>query len=327
MYRMGIIGTGIIGGVHIDAVNNLKNMKVSAVADINAESAKKASEMADCPYFTDYKKIDEPLDAVIINLPHYLHCEAACYFLEKGINVLVEKPMAVTYSECLSMMNSAEKTGAKLAVAHVQRFFEGNETVKRFYEEKTFGELAMTNERRNINYFVESRPKWFLKKELSGGGIFMNYGAHGLDRLMYIMGANVTEVHSNCRPLLQDYDVEGHAQVFLRFDNGVSSVMTFCGYPGFNENETTFYFTKGTVRFTFPDRIEIAVNGKFEPYEIKPDGSAFEKQLMEFSKLMDGVGSNIPSAEYGANIIKVIEQVYFPKKEISDTFKHLMTVQ
>ena len=310
MYKVGIIGTGIIGEVHMKAIANIEDLCIAAVVDVNEDKAVKVAEEYNCPYFLDYKKIDTPLDAVIINLPHFLHAEVACWFLERGVHAFVEKPMATSYAECLAMIEAAEKGGAKLAVGHVQRYFKGNEVVKKFYEEKTFGELAMTNERRNIFYFDDSRPRWFLSKKLSGGGIFMNYGAHGLDRLLYITGANVTEVNSNCTHLLPDFDVEGHAQVFLKFDSGVSSVMTFCGYRGFSEEETTFYFTEGAVRFIFPNKIEIATNGQFEPYELENDGNPFERQLREFVKYLDGKESTIPTGEYGANIIRLIQKAY-----------------
>jgi len=312
MYRIGLIGAGIIVVDHINAIEKTDVCQVVAVADINEEKAKSAAQRCGCAYFTDYKAIDVEMDAVIISLPHFLHCEATCYFLEKGIHVLLEKPMANTSEECERMIAAAKANNAKLAIGHVQRFVPANQALKKIYDEKTYGPLLMTSERRNIFYFADSRPRWFLFKAQAGGGIAMNYGAHAMDKLFSLMGEDVVDVHGNVGNQLNDYDIEGHAQFFVKFANGVSSTVTFSGCHSFASNETTYYFTDAAVRVD-GGKILVAKDGNFEELEIEPGIGSFEQQLIEFVKLMEGKESMSPTGEYGAKIIRVIEQVYQEK--------------
>lgn len=311
MYKIGVIGTGIIGHTHLRTLAQSDECETAAVVDINAEKAEEAAREYGVPFYTDYRDIKESLDAVIINLPHFLHCEVSCYFLERGIHVLCEKPMATSVSECVKMKGTADKNGAKLAIGHVQRFFGANEVLRNMYKEEKFGKLAMINERRNTNYFSESRPRWFLDKKLAGGGIMMNYGAHGLDKLFSLMGdCKIASFCANCGNLLDGYDVEGHAQVFIKFENGVSSVMTYSAYSDFEINETVYHFRDGAVKIYNSNYIEIAVNGKFEPYEFKEEMPPFEKQLHQFIRYIKGRESTIPTPEFATRIIETIKKVY-----------------
>ncbi len=308
MYNLGIIGTGIIVGPHINALKKTSLFKVAAVCDIDEEKAKEAAEKCDCPYYTDYKQIDAPLDAVLLNLPHFLHCEVTCYFLEKGIHVLVEKPMANTVEECDKMIAAANKSGARLAVGHIQRFSGPLMTIKKIYEEGTFGKLAMTIDHNNTFYFPETRPRWFLSKEKSGGGISRNYGAHSLDKLFYIIGDEIDEFYPILGNIHNDFDVDGHAQFLLRFKNGISSSINFCGYHGFYTNHTIFHFTEATFKATGSKKLEIAKDGKFEEYPFPNDQTPFERQFIEFAKYIEGKDANIATGEYSKKIIELLER-------------------
>ena len=115
MIKIAVIGTGIIGTDHIKAIQSCDLCQLCAVCDVNEKLAMDISKEYNVPYFTDYKKIPEEIevDAVILNLPHYLHCESTVFFLNKGINVLVEKPMAMTTEECDKMIEAAAKNGKK----------------------------------------------------------------------------------------------------------------------------------------------------------------------------------------------------------------------
>lgn len=131
------------------------------------------------PYFTDYRDIvkETEAEAVILNLPHFLQCEVTEFFLDSGLHVLVEKPMANTVAECDRMIAAAKRSGKKLALGHLQRFVASNRRVKEIYESGELGKFCMFHEFRSTDYFVPTRPRWFLDKKLAGGGIVMNYGA------------------------------------------------------------------------------------------------------------------------------------------------------
>lgn len=314
MYKVGMIGTGIIAGCHISAIGNLDDFTLTAIAEINEEKAKEVSEKCGVPYYLDYKEMceKEDIDMVIINLPHFLHCEASCFCLEKGIHVLCEKPMANTAEECDKMMAAAERGNAKLGIGHIQRFGKANIVIKEFVENGKLGKLCQVNEVRNEPYFLPRRPRWFLQKKLSGGGIVMNFGAHALDKISYIVGNDFADINAICGNFLTEDDVEGHAQIFLSA-NGIPCSITFNGYDTYNSNDTTFIFTNGALRVNGIANLEICdePGGKFRPYEFdKQYPEPFTYQLSEFGKMIRGEESLTPDGEYGKKVVAAIEEIY-----------------
>ncbi len=313
MVKIAIVGTGIIASSHIAAINKLDGCELVALCDINEDRVKDIADKNGVPYFLDYKEIPSKTecDAVILNLPHALHAPASIFFLENGIHVLVEKPMANTVDECDAMIAAAEKSGKKLAVAHVQRFFKANRIIKDIVDSGRLGRLCMYDEQRSINYFLPSRPAWFTSKKMAGGGIVMNYGAHAFDKIFYITGARPVSIHANCANFINDRDVEGHAQIFAKFDNGCSASVTFSGYSDV-VYEAYYYFTKGALKLTSTHKLEIKYEGRadWETVEDANDGEAFVREIEEFCKYIKGEPSEIPDGSYGKDIIELIEKAY-----------------
>ena len=313
MIKIAIVGTGIIAGAHITAIKQLDNCELVALCDLNEERVSKLAEENNVPYFLDYKEIPEKVDcdAVILNLPHGLHAPVSVFFLEKGIHVLVEKPMANTESECDEMIKASEKSGAKLAVAHVQRYFLANMKIKEIVDSGELGTLCMYDEQRSINYFLPDRPAWFTNKKMAGGGIVMNYGAHAFDKIFYITGAKPTFVNSSYANCINDRDVEGHAQIFAKFDNGVSATITLSGYSTV-VYEAYYYFTKGALKLTATSKLEMKREGEKEWTHVPDtnDNFAFNREITEFLKYINGEPSNIPDGNYGRDIVRAIDALY-----------------
>ena len=251
MLKFGIVGAGRIATDHANALLLHTGCELAAVADTNLERAEALAKDSGAKVYSDYKLMcgEEDLDAVIINLPHYLHCEAAVFFLEHKVSVLVEKPMAMNVDECNRMIAASKESNAKLAVGHLQRFFPCYDVIKEIIASGKYGKLCMFTEVRNIDYFT-GRPEWFLDKKRSGGGITMNFGAHTLDKLLYVTGLHVNEVFANATNLLDCHSVEACSQILLRMENGVSAQLTYCGCHVPAAYETVFYFTNGVAKIS-----------------------------------------------------------------------------
>jgi len=313
MLKIAIVGTGIIAKNHTAAIKELENVTLSAVCDINEEKAKAYSEEWGVPYVLDYKELPEKADfnAVILNLPHGLHCEVAEFFLNAGKHVLVEKPMANTVEECERMIACAKKNNKKLAIAHIQRFYNHMQKIKEIYESGELGKLCMYTENRCEDYFYDKRPKWFLSKKLAGGGIAMNFAAHSFDKLLSIMdGAKITSVNASCGNYKNDYDVEGHAQILAKFDNGVSASITLTGYTALG-SESNFYFTKGALKITGKSLTINRLDGNgYVPVELPSAPNAFTQEIDAFYRYVNDEDSNIPDGEYSKQIIAAIKAAY-----------------
>ena len=238
-------------------------------------------------------------------LPHHLHCEASVYFLERGVHVLCEKPMANTLEECDKMIAAAKRSGKHLAIGHVQKYFSAVKAVREAIEGETFGRLTMITETRCKDY-LKNRAPWFFKKRTAGGGIAMNLGAHSLDRILYTTGLSIEEVRAiTSNPLTED-DVELNAQLLLKLSGGVSATVNLCGtHVPREEHITTYYFTNGVLKIENGE-LFVFENGAF----VKKGGDRelFDRQLEEFLKLLRGEESKVCSSEYGREIIRVIKE-------------------
>ena len=309
--NIAVVGTGIIGASHLVAIDQSKYFTLCAVCDINMDSAETYARKYGVPYFSDYKDIPAKTnaEAVILNLPHWLHCEATVFFLEHGIHVLVEKPMANTKAECDKMIAAAVKSGKKLAVGHLQRFFQANRYVKKLVQEKSLGELCMITEFRTIDYFSPNRPKWFLDKTLSGGGIVMNYGAHALDKVFYITESRPVSVHALFGNIANDASIEGHAQILIKLANNIPVSITFSGYSN-TGYETVYYFTKGALKVINGKTLYRKVGESWEEILFQKVDNQLLLQLDAFYQLIMGEFSEAPSCEYCADIIATIEEIY-----------------
>lgn len=307
MVRIGIVGAGGIARSHADAIESNPDCRIACVADINGERATELAAAHGARAFTDYKDFDcNEIDAVILNLPHFLHCEVSVYFLERNVHVLCEKPMANTVEECDRMIEVAKKSTAKLAIGHVQKYFSAAQDVRAMIEGKALGRLTMITESRCKDY-LRNRPKWFLDKRTAGGGIAMNLGAHSLDRILYTTGLSIEGVQAiTSNPLTED-NVELNAQMLLRLSGGVSATVNLCGtHVPKEEHTTVYYFTDGILKiqnkelFVFENRDFVSKGGKAEH---------FDRQLTEFLKLVRGEESEICTPEYGREIIRVLKEI------------------
>ncbi len=312
MVKIAVVGTGIIGLDHIKAISQVDGCSLCALCDVNEEVAKKLSEEHNVPYFTDYKEIPSAVevDAVILNLPHFLHCESSVFFLEHGINVLIEKPMANTVEECDRMIAAAKANNAKLAVGHVQRFFSHNMKIKELADTGKLGKFCMYTETRNIDYFAAWRPKWFLDKEKAGGGISMNYGAHAMDKLFWLLGPSEVKTYGNLANFKNDATIEGHAQFLVSFPGGCSASVTLDGY-GYVPATAEYFFTGGSIRMFEGGIFAYQTDGKWIEIERESNPkNHMVYQIEEFCKFLKGEESLTPNGEYGRAVIAALEQLY-----------------
>jgi predicted dehydrogenase len=120
--RTAVVGVGHLGRHHARILAALESARLVAVVDINAQRASEVAGATGAKPLADYRELFDQVDAVSVAVPTELHGEIAVPFLERGIAVLVEKPMARTVAEADAMLAAATASGATLAVGQTERY-------------------------------------------------------------------------------------------------------------------------------------------------------------------------------------------------------------
>src|SRR4051794_7597529 len=124
--RLAVIGVGHLGRHHARIASALEGVELTAVVDTKAERAGEIAAASGTRALTDFRELlDEgqaKVDAVVVAVPTEIHHEIALPFLERGIAVLVEKPMASTLSQADALIEAAASSGATLAVGQTERY-------------------------------------------------------------------------------------------------------------------------------------------------------------------------------------------------------------
>ena len=312
MVRVGIIGAGAIAESHLISASQIKDIQLISIADIAEEKVKVFASKYCMKAYTDYKQMleKESLDIVIINLPHFLHKRAVIDCAENGCHILLEKPMALNEQECNEIIRVCERQNVKLMVGHIQHFFPANIKIKEIVESGKLGKLLMITNVRYGDYFIPTRPDWFLHYNTAGGGILMNLGAHSIDIVQFISGSRVKSVRAVVGKFAEGIEVEGNAQVFLTLDSGVTASITLSGYKTVPRNETELVFTGGMIKVTSADTVFLINNeGRYEEIMMEK-GDPFGLQISELIRSIAENSAPSITGEYGRSIIRAIKAAY-----------------
>lgn len=263
--------------------------------------------------YTDFRDmvLEEKPDIVIINLPHFLHKEAAIWCAKQGCHVLLEKPMALSVQECMEMNAAFARHGVRLAIGHMQRFIKEYMAAKRLIDSGELGELLFIQDCRYGNYFSERRPAWFLDRARSGGGVVINLGSHSMDRVMWLAESRFAKVKAKMTAQSPGIDVEGSASIYLETTSGVPVHIALNGYRSALVNTTELQFTQGSLLIRPGHGVQWSRAGK-EPELVLAEekGTTFSRQ---WDAMLDALrtGAELPiSGEYGMTVMAAVEAAY-----------------
>src|SRR6266852_5399203 len=235
--RFGIVGCGVIGPTHAEAIASLPDAQLVAVTDTDAEKAQKlAARYEATPYTSLQTMLDhEQLDVVNICTPSGMHGEHACLVMRSGRHVIIEKPVEISLSAIDEMLRVQQENHVKLAVISQHRFDPASLQVHNLLQEKAFGRLVLGNVIvpwwRSQAYYDSGA--WRGTWQLDGGGVLMNQSIHSIDLLQWFMGP-VRSIYAYTDTLAHRMETEDVAIAVLRFANGALGTIaaTTGAYPG-----------------------------------------------------------------------------------------------
>lgn len=241
-----IIGCGMVGKFHLEALAGIPEFRVSGVWAANPGLAEEVARDFNTKAYQTYQEVlaDPEVDLADICLPSGLHAEYGCAAALAGKQVLVEKPIDISLENARRLIDTCRERGVFLAVIFQNRFAPAAGKVKRALEEGVLGKLyaaeATIKWFRQQSYYTTSR--WKGTQHLDGGGALINQGVHTIDLLLWFVGSKPKLVTSLVRTVRHPIEVEDLAIALVEFESGVIGSITGSTAlkPGFPERIELF---------------------------------------------------------------------------------------
>lgn len=250
-FRVSLVGCGNISNTHLPILSRLDGVCLSSVCDTKAERAENAAKKYNCRAFYDFETMlleDKP-NCVHICTPHHLHVEMARFALSKGINVLCEKPLAISGEGLSLLRKTAKENGAVLGVCFQNRYNQAVIKAKEIIESQKFGKLLAA--RGNVSWLRSGEyysDSWHGRLSKEGGGVLVNQAVHTADLLRFLVGADIEKINAHVfnDSLKNICEVEDTAVVRYEFKNGTIGILNATNAFSLNANVTLdFYFEYG----------------------------------------------------------------------------------
>lgn len=222
--RIAVIGGGVIGARHVGVLSTAHSLALAALADPAPRAEGMARDLG-TPWFADYRvMLDEVRpEGVVIASPNRLHVPMALDCIERRIPVLVEKPIADSLPEALSIDRAARKAGVPVLVGHHRRHNPLMRRAREFISAGGLGTLvaaaAFSLRRKHDAYYDVA---W--KREPGGGPVLIN-GIHEIDNLRVLCG-EITSLQAATANVARGYPVEDTFAATMRFANGALGTLT-----------------------------------------------------------------------------------------------------
>lgn len=284
--RFGIVGTGTIAHRFAEAIKNVDNAELVAVASRTKENAEKFGCEFDIPVrFDSYEKmaLSDVIDAAYIAVPHSGHIGCSCLMMNNGKHVLCEKPMAVNSKEAEEMFRCARENNVLLMEAMWARLVPGTIKMLELVENGVLGDILGVEGKFCYSMDEDEMDHHVFKRE-NGGGSLLDVGVYGLNFASWYLGKDIETINAQS----DIYNgVDSHTCVLLKYKNGaiadISSAILLR-----KPNEGYVYGNKGyarLLRFYAPQEIDIYLNnGETVKIPVPYAGNGFEEQIAHFSE-------------------------------------------
>lgn len=251
-----IIGCGRVAVKHLKAISKLKGLKLAAVVDTNEESAKRllgsVKGFSDTPVYSDYHEAIDKVgpDITSVTVPSGLHYQIASYAMQHGSNLLLEKPMTMSAFEARDIYELARKTGRKIAMGHIYRYFPivglvRDDIAKGVYGKVTHGNINVRWGHDEAYYGSAAwRGTW-----KSDGGALMNQTIHAIDLLVWLMGSEPVSAEAMISQRIRNIEAEDLGMAILRLENGALASVegTTATFPSKHMADFTVFCEKGMI--------------------------------------------------------------------------------
>ncbi len=236
--HIGILGAGSISDTHARAARAIPGVEIAAVYGRNVAKAQRLAELYGGVAFDSLERFLEhrPMDLVAIGSPSALHAEQGIAAAERGLHVLVEKPLDITTARADALIAAADRAGVKLGVFFQDRLKPDVVRMKAMVDAGVVGRPILASGRvkwyRPPEYYGGSR--WRGTFALDGGGALINQAIHTVDVLLHLWGP-IVSVDARAGTQFHTIEVEDTVVATLQFENGALGVFeaSTAVFPGY----------------------------------------------------------------------------------------------
>jgi UDP-N-acetylglucosamine 3-dehydrogenase len=186
--KVAVIGVGNMGRNHVRVYWEMPQVTLVGVVDSNRDTVEAIAKRYNTRGYTDYRQLldEQKPDAVTICVPTFLHLNIAMEVIQRGIHLLVEKPIAYNAEQGQEMIHAAEGAGVRLMVGHIERF---NPAVKALKEHLANQELGHV-------FQIDARRQGPLPSRINDVGVVIDLAVHDLDIMCHVTRAHITRVYA-----------------------------------------------------------------------------------------------------------------------------------
>lgn len=207
--RVAVIGVGYLGRIHAKIYANLPDVVLVGVADADATAAREVAAQHGCRACTDGRELLGQVDAVSIVVPTSFHLSVARPFLENGVHMLMEKPLAPTFEESLALVELAEVSGVVFQVGHLERFNAG---------------IMALGERVQHPRFIQVDRLGAFVDRATDVDVVTDLMIHDIDIVLALVDSPIRSVAANGMPVVTDHIDIANARI--EFENGAVANVT-----------------------------------------------------------------------------------------------------
>lgn len=324
-----VVGCGNIGMRHLAALAAEPDAILVAACDIDKNKLKEVETLyPDIKTYTDYDEMlsQSNIDVVNICTPHHMHAPMSIRAAEHKKNVLVEKPMALTETDCKQMIATAHEHGIFLSTVKQNRYNTPISELKNALNKGAFGKIHMVKcdvlWNRNAAYYSES--DWRGKKATEGGSLYTQV-SHFVDLLIWLFG-DIQEIKSIIdRSGHENIEIEDCGTASLKFKNNIIGNLfwTTCVYNKNYEGSIVVIGEKGTAKIggSYLNKMEFWDVESYPLSENVDEVHIYERNnktgksnhgrvIKDLIAKLNGLPSTIIDGAEGMKTIKTIEQIY-----------------
>lgn len=333
--KYAIIGCGRISVNHIQAAIN-NNLEIVALCDILEEKIKEKKEMfplvKDVKEYTNYIEMLETENPTLVAIATESgeHAKIAIECIKRGVNVIIEKPIALSLKDAQTIIDLSKEYNVKVAACHQNRFNKAIQKIRGAVESNKFGRIfhgtAHIRWNRGLSYYEQAPWRGTWEQD---GGALMNQCIHNIDLLRWMMGKEIVEVTAYTDKLNHDYiNAEDLGIALIKFKNGSYGIVegTTNIYPK-NLEETLYIFgEKGTVKAggSSVNKLEVWRFENEDEDSILEENSEVHKNVYGlghtplYKDIIEAINEDrdpYVSAQDGYNALELVLGIYLSSKE------------